>query len=283
MRFSERIGKRQPKVSIQIHDMDNDLQKSIWNALYDCYFYPMIQFGSNVERSEFYFLFKEIWRDFLKENLDEMPTNTHDITVKFKNKYFQWDYLEVYDLVDFIISINDPFVKTEKFEEEIDFVLKRELSGYRVINSQLSPISNDEEIKTIETTFEKSNQYNLKGVYVHLENALNKFSDKRNPDYRNSIKESISAVESVCQQITGEHKAELGKALHKLNEIMPIHGALKKGFTNLYGYTSDGEGIRHAMLEEPNIDQEDALYMLVSCSAFINYLIAKAAKLDLLN
>ena len=31
-------------------------------------------------------------------------------------------------------------------------------------------------------------------------------------------------------------------------------------------------------MDEPNLDQEDAIFMLVSCSAFTNYLIVKADK-----
>ena len=46
----------------------------------------------------------------------------------------------------------------------------------------------------------------------------------------------------------------------------------------IYGYTSDEDGIRHSMLELPKINFEDAKYMLVSCSAFINYLKSKASK-----
>jgi hypothetical protein len=46
----------------------------------------------------------------------------------------------------------------------------------------------------------------------------------------------------------------------------------------MYGYTSDAQGIRHALMDEPNLSFEDAKFMLVSCSAFVNYLIAKAAK-----
>jgi len=53
---------------------------------------------------------------------------------------------------------------------------------------------------------------------------------------------------------------------------------LKKGFSNLYGYTSSAEGIRHALLEEAKLNFEDAKFMLVSCSAFVNYLIAKTSK-----
>lgn len=42
------------------------------------------------------------------------------------------------------------------------------------------------------------------------------------------------------------------------------------------GYTSDEGGIRHAEgLFESNVTFEEAKYMLVSCCAFVNYLIAE--------
>jgi len=97
------------------------------------------------------------------------------------------------------------------------------------------------------------------------------------PNYRNPIKESISAVESLCNLITGR-KDTLGDALKKLEAKVVIHPALKKGFSSIYGYTSDADGIRHGLLEETNLDFEDAKFMLVSCSAFVNYLIAKSQK-----
>jgi len=57
-----------------------------------------------------------------------------------------------------------------------------------------------------------------------------------------------------------------------------MHPSLKQGFEKLYGYTSDDDGIRHALLDEANLDMEDARFMLVSCSAFVNYLVVKAQK-----
>ena len=51
-----------------------------------------------------------------------------------------------------------------------------------------------------------------------------------------------------------------------------------KNIKKIYGYTSNGDGIRHALLEEDSLEYEDALYMLVSCSAFVNYLISKFEK-----
>jgi len=102
-----------------------------------------------------------------------------------------------------------------------------------------------------------------------------------NPDYRNSIKESISAVESLAKILSNNASDTLGSALSKIKKKLKIHKALEQGFKNIYGYTSDDGGIRHALTEESTSDAEDAMFMLVSCSAFINYLITKAHKADI--
>ncbi len=68
------------------------------------------------------------------------------------------------------------------------------------------------------------------------------------------------------------------QALKILEENVGLHPALKKAFNNLYGYTSDAKGIRHALLEEAELYPEDAKFMLVSCSAFVNYLVSKISK-----
>lgn len=106
--------------------------------------------------------------------------------------------------------------------------------------------------------------------------ALNLLSDRKNPDYRNSVKESISAVESICKIIINNDSTTLGQALKEIEKRHKIPGSLKNAFSALYGYTSDEGGIRHALLEgDSNVDLEEARFMLVACSAFINYLISK--------
>lgn len=44
----------------------------------------------------------------------------------------------------------------------------------------------------------------------------------------------------------------------------------------LYGYTSDEDGVRHPILDEVSVDEADARFMIVTCSAFVNFLVAKA-------
>lgn len=85
-------------------------------------------------------------------------------------------------------------------------------------------------------------------------------------------------MEGICQLITKDTKTELGKALRIIEGKINLHPALRTGFAALYGYTSDADGIRHAMLESTTLQQEDAQYMLVSCSAFIHYLLVKCEK-----
>lgn len=103
-------------------------------------------------------------------------------------------------------------------------------------------------------------------------------TDRKKPDYRNSVKESISAVESLCMTLSDDPKASLGVALNKIEKTHELHPAFKKALSNLYGYTSDADGIRHALLDESNISYSDAKYMLVSCSAFINYVLGKMSE-----
>ncbi len=118
------------------------------------------------------------------------------------------------------------------------------------------------------------------GARDHIANALAKLSDRRNPDYRNSIKESISAVEAVCRLLSHQEKDELGKTLRILEDKAGLHRALSKGFSAIYGYTSDAEGIRHAMMDASTVQFEDAYFMLIVCSAFVNFLTQKFNKIQ---
>jgi hypothetical protein len=164
-----------------------------------------------------------------------------------------------------------------KFVALSNRALERGNSGFRFVGTTLAPIITELELAAIETAIAQSDQY--RPAAVHLRSALDKLADRDTPDYRNSIKESISAVEAMCKIITGDEKATLNQALRKLEESgVKLHGAFKIALDKMYAYAGDAEGIRHALLEESTLDAADARFMLVSCSAFVNYLKAKSAK-----
>ncbi len=98
-----------------------------------------------------------------------------------------------------------------------------------------------------------------------------------NSDYRNSVKESISAVESCCNLLLGSNNT-LGQALKQITTKFHIPRGIKNGFSNIYGYASHEDGIRHGLTEEAkNLNVEEARFMLITCSAFINYLLSKSS------
>src|SRR5690606_29303520 len=93
-----------------------------------------------------------------KEPLDEIPYSTLDIRVLLRERYFSWNYLEVYDFIDFIASVEQqvsPIIK-QRYIKDCNEILKRELSGYRFVNNQLAPITNELEINSIESAINDS-------------------------------------------------------------------------------------------------------------------------------
>jgi hypothetical protein len=145
------------------------------------------------------------------------------------------------------------------------------MAAYRFVDGLITKIAEEEEIRSIEKAIDEGERL----VAKHLRRSLELLSDRSNPDYRNSIKESISAVERLASHVTGEEKGTLGQLLKKLEAHIELHHALKNAFSSMYGYTSDGGGIRHALTEKETPDFEDAKFMLVACSAFINYVEGK--------
>lgn len=282
MRFSERIGKRQVKCEIQVDSMDADLRNRLWSVLYICIFEKITTSSiGHIKFANWANFFKIIWFDFYKLPVDRIDYHLQRLRKNVRSRFFESDCWEVYDLIEYIAQLGGP-LDVERFKKLCNEVLEKELSAYRFIGNELSPITDKVEIAEIEEAIEKAAKHKFKGVRTHLESALAKLSDRKEPDYRNCIKESISAVESLCIIISKDPKASLGKALKLIEDAVGLHPALKSGFSSIYGYTSDEGGIRHAMIDDNPCDSDDAKYMLVSCSAFVNYLIMKANKAGLI-
>jgi hypothetical protein len=165
---------------------------------------------------------------------------------------------------------------------EYNLILEKEISAYRFIGKELTPISDQTTINQIERTKTILLSNRLAGAYEHIQSAIEKLSDRTSPDYRNSIKESISAVETICKIIAQDERADLIQALKKIKEKLELHKNLELALIQLYCFTSDEGGVRHSLIDESNVDQEDAIFMLASCSAFIHYLIVKGNKAGLL-
>jgi AbiJ N-terminal domain 4 len=268
MRFSERIGA--VRRIIQKDSMNEGLRNALWNAAYTrywAYYSDMVgQHAIYVSEGK---LLNALWTRHFQLKVDEFPEYLIPALARIKQLYGKSDWASVYDFVEFIATCG--IVEAKSFIAECNRVLKEHNSAYRFVGKTLAPIISDQEIEAIEDAASCSGTFGP--VSIHIETALKHLADRANPDPRNSMKESISAVEAACQIITKNPSATLGQALKALN----IHPALERGFGAIYGYTSDAQGIRHALAQEPNVGPDDAKFFLVVCSAFVNYLISRSA------
>lgn len=253
--------------------MDDALRNRLWNNiiedLVECLPHEKVKVSIRVE------VFKLIRRDFLVLTMEDMPIDRHpffSFKAALKDWFFKAEWDERYDLIEYLAEF-DVFTKG-RYIDNVNTSLKKEVAGYRIIDKTIVQITDEQEIQAIEDAMFASDKY--RPVNEHLKAALDLLADRQNPDFRNSIKESISAVEAFCKIIAQDEKATLSKALAIIEKQHSLHSSLKEAYNKLYGYASDADGIRHAMIENGNaVEFEDAKFMLVTCSAFINYLKAK--------
>jgi hypothetical protein len=271
MKFSERLGYKPVKEQLQIESIDDELRNSLWSVFLDGFFKDL--HNTSYDGYHLYNYCRSLWFNFFKLPIDtayihnDRSVDKERLMKYIRNFFFEKkNWYDALDLIEFSAKYAD-----REFMNLINAVLEKEKSAYRFVNGQITEITSSSEISEIEEAITSDDIY--KPVTIHLNAALNLLADRQNPDYRNSIKESISAVESMCKIFIGNDKATLGNILGQLEKNGSLHPALKIAFSSLYGYTSDDAGIRHALMEgDREIDFHEAKFMLVTCSSFVNYL-----------
>ncbi len=270
MRFSERYGLKSVRTVIQIESIDEALRNGLWSLL-QLHAWNDIDTDYIVENYPYAnSLCQRLWLHYFKLPLDTLPLRWGEVLAFLRKYFFECAWYEVYDFVEFVGNSYDHPGFKERFPEDCNAFLERELSAYRLVNGVITRITDEVEVAEIENALNQARG----PIRTHLHRALELLSDRKSPDYRNSIKESISAVESLVAKVVGE-KGTLGQLLKKMENEIVLHSALGRAFSHLYGYTSDEDGIRHAILESERIGFEDAKFFLVVCSAFVNFVESK--------
>ncbi|MDM0118923.1 AbiJ-NTD4 domain-containing protein [Variovorax arabinosiphilus] len=282
--FLQRIGRVPMSKLLQTESLDDELRAGLWNAITLSFWSKSRDFPDEYTTAgqtalDLEAAIRRLWIGHLKRPLDTLPprpmAGDHRSVYGILRQIVmegRWD--AALDIVDALVSYSPRRWQSE-MAAALNSVLEQENAAYRFVNAELTPITSPVEIAAIESAIEKSSR----AVRTHLEAALGKLSDRKHPDYRNSIKESISAVEAACQAVAKQPSASLNDCLKVIKKSKPLHPAFESALTKLYGYTSDASGIRHAMAEEGSeVTHADAQFMLVSCSAFTNYLWTVAAE-----
>ncbi len=204
----------------------------------------------------------------LKSPLTQFPEDIRTALKEIESHFFGCAWNEVFDFIELANKQRSGGLTTA-----LNAVLESNLAAYQIIEGKVTPIRDKHEIEAIEDALDETTP---EPGRRHISNALDLLNNRETPNFAKSMAESMSAVEAMCKLIAKKSKATLDDAIRVLrNENHGLHPALADGFAKLYGYTGDAEGIRHAGMDPSTLTVDDAVYFLVTCSAFVNYLKAK--------
>ena len=268
--FSERHGYRPDRSRLhQLEEVDDRLRNAIWNFLLERFF--LIE-----SKSEIYELVRSVWSEVVGGRSDALPSKdglwgevTSEPAVDLLRKwYLIASWYEVYDVLDYVLR-KDP---VEQNTSDVNAMLSREGSAYRFAGNGIVPITSEEELAAIESAAQLPDPFH--GASQHIAQAVALLSNRTAPDFRNAIKESISAVESAVRVAVGDERVDIDKGLEKL----ALHNQLGQAWKNMFNWTSDEDGVRHGTKGTPQVGLSEARYMVVTCSAFVNYLAVKSTE-----
>ena len=220
---------------------------------------------------------KDFYVRFLKQRIIRYKASVKDLRHECSSlitRIMRKDLPILFDFIEFLIkSFTKHDLYTESFKKDLCDVFIEARAAYRIVDDKIMAIGTEEQGKAVKGALDNTEKYGAKAARSHL---IESGVALRNGNWADSIRESIHAVESAARLLDKNTKS-LGDALKKIEKNGNLHGGLKSAFSALYGYTSDEEGVRHALVyqDTPKVDETDALFMLGACASFVSYLLAK--------
>jgi hypothetical protein len=228
--------------------MDAPLRNSLWNVVYTVLEAPLNRRYDDAHR-ECHELFETLWTGFLKQPVHEISNFRSERLIATLREPFLivWPWWKVYDFIEFLpTAFRGAHHYTpeggRELRQYLNLVLEREMSAYRFVEGQLQPVTDAVEIEAIEHAI---NATMPEPWVVHLRSALTLLTDREHADYEQSIRESMLAVDSLCQRVGRDPDESLPTMPHLMS-----NGSAPPGFA-------------------------EAKYMLVSCAGYVNFLLQK--------
>ncbi|ASK87000.1 AbiJ-NTD4 domain-containing protein [Sphingorhabdus sp. SMR4y] len=268
--FSQRNSLVDIPPQMQLAEINLAMRAKLWRAF-------RLSLQNEKKTMSSYFAFgnqwTEIWEDWLVDRCGEfIDSNTFKLgqhSLKIRELVETSVY---YRLLDFLEFVYNHHATPLYLLSDMETIFDQCRPAYRFVSGMLVPIADENEIQGVETALSEIRLTDAAGVKAHLTKSAKMLRDG---DWATSIRESITAVESAARSAAPGTKdlksalSELGKAGHLK------HKALQSALNQLYGYTSDEQGIRHALVfkGEADADEAEAVFMFGACASFVSYLL----------
>jgi hypothetical protein len=269
-KFSQRIGARRPPRS-GLEEASPELRTALWNALHKS------AFPEEAEHRERALAHARAMWNHLGWRTDQVPLLPHQMRESLATEWFSCKWPEFFDLIEFsarTLATSVSSVRQQWFEM-LNRILESKGCAYRFIAEHIVPLTNTTEATEVVRGAESA----IPVVGAHIREAAKLLPPNAGANPRDSIRESIAAVEAALRHLNGTPSTTLTEGLAAFEARHgPLHPSLRQGLAMLYAYTSDESGVQHALIEETaGVSGDDARFMLVTCSAFTNYLVTLSA------
>ena len=273
--FSQAYGYAELPQPLKIEEISDEARTRLWSLLYDYVDSESMtpEFSGPVVSGNWRVILLFLHVEHYECALDEFDDSMRKFIGEYKQKFISDRFNEIFDLLLAIMRHpNCP----EEFIRLVGVVFKKYRLAYVVDIDPpptIYPAATREEGEAVLQAIAELGSAGLAGAVSHLRKAADCINQGDSPG---AVRESVHAVESTARSFAPNAKT-LKPALRSLEEAGGLHPALKRAFSSLYGFTSDEQGIRHALIDNPqaNVGQDEAVFMLGACASFSSYLARK--------
>jgi hypothetical protein len=263
--FSKKYG--YSSLNLQIEEMDAALRMDIWNLIFN--FIKDLWISKGVSHNAVLNDdCRSLWGVFFKKSNTQFPVTAYDYIKIIESEYNKLIWYRIYDLIEYFYSRLEKYGSSETFKEILnDYILETNASAYRLVNGCISPVTDPQGIDEIESTIAllDKNSFTRK----HLEKAQKFFSNRGNPDYRESCNESLHAIAAFLEEKLRSNDFLENKK--KLNKISQKNKMFWNALDKLYAIRNDNTG-HHEKEGNPELTLNDAIFIHRSACAWISYL-----------
>ena len=273
--FSQANGYEELPQPLALGKISDDARRKLWDLLWLSAWRRPNSYQLRLV-SAWFEIFKTTHSEFLRRPADEYHGDPSRLLEHYKTMVL-WN-LPLHRLFDlwqmFLRHKHCPSI----FIEDTASVFRQCQLAYVVDTNgspTILPASTPQEGEALKDALRRLREGNYEGAKTHLREAG---AQVNAGEWAESVRESIHAVESVARKLDPKHANTLDSALKSLEKQIRIHPALKNAFSRLYGYTSDEDGVRHALLEDSAspVGRDEAVFMLGACASFVSYLLSKS-------
>lgn len=255
----------------QKNKMSDELRNMIWNTIYMALKDNLNSDGGGYDYPKWSNKLKpwvkDIWSTHFNLPLDTIDNDPNNYIDQIKVCFFSLNPDKVYEFTEFFCKK----LQSKKFENNCNNIFQQQRSAYKFVNCCI--IENISEVETDSLNSSLNTSY--REVNEHMSKALTFLSDKRRPDFHNSIKEAVSAIEALARIITETPNGTLGQLVQNSN--LNLHTCIQEAIKKVYGFASDEGGIRHSQkVNSKSICYDEALFIVVFSSSLINFVISVA-------